>query len=58
LIVRAFGYRAEAIATHDAVVAACHEAGYVTVEVPKVSVAERVEFILSHISAGHGAASA
>ena len=48
----------EAIATYDAVVAACHEAAYATVEVPKVSVAERVDFILGHINAGDGAASA
>jgi predicted ATPase len=48
----------EAIATCDAVVAACREAGYMTVEIPKVSVADRAEFILGHINAGDSASSA
>jgi len=48
----------EAIATYDVVLAACHEAGYVTVEIPKVPVAERVDFILRHIPADDGAVSA
>lgn len=40
----------EAIATCDAVVAACREAGYETVEIPRVPVADRVEFILFRIN--------
>jgi predicted ATPase len=39
----------EAVATHDTCVAAYREFGYETVEVPKVSVPERAEFILRHI---------
>lgn len=38
----------EAVATFEAVVAACHDAGYEIVEVPKVTVPERAEFVLQH----------
>jgi predicted ATPase len=38
----------EAVATFEAVAGACREAGYEVIEVPKVSVPERVEFILQH----------
>jgi predicted ATPase len=48
----------EAIATCEAVAGACREAGYEIVEVPKVSVADRVEFILRRINAGDRTASA
>jgi predicted ATPase len=40
---------AEAVATHDTCVGAYREFGYEPVEVPKVSIAERVEFILERI---------
>jgi predicted ATPase len=38
----------EAVTTFGAVVGACREAGYELIEVPKVPVPERVEFILQH----------
>ncbi len=40
---------AEAVATHDTCVGAYREFGYEPVEVPKASIAERVEFILERI---------
>ena len=42
---------AEAIATYETVVAGYVEAGYEPVEVPKVSVAERTEFVLDRVRA-------
>jgi predicted ATPase len=38
----------EAVATFEAVAGACRGAGYELIEVPKVPVPERVEFILQH----------
>ena len=40
---------AEAEVTHDACVAACREAGYATVDLPKATVAERVAFVLERV---------
>ena len=42
---------AEAVATCDACAAACVEAGYEVVELPKASVAERVAFVLDQVAA-------
>lgn len=39
---------AEAIASYDAAVATYREFGYEPVDVPKLSVAERTDFILKH----------
>ena len=41
---------AEAVATHDAMVAACQECGYEPVALPKTSVAERVAYVLADIA--------
>jgi predicted ATPase len=42
---------AEAIATHEVVVAGYVEAGYELIEIPKATVAERVEFVIDRVEA-------
>lgn len=45
---------AEAVRTFEAVVAGYHESGYRVIEVPKTSVAARVDFLLGQIAEGTG----